>query len=152
LTHAHGKEHPYIAAAQVNIGAVYYMTHRHEEALGYYQRALSTFVNTLGPDHPHVAYALTGLGDCYLVAGELDKAIEHLERALRIREQTGAGVWSMAETRFALAEALWDAGRNRKRAIELARKARDGYAAEGEKAAKDLSIVEGWLEEYDRRR
>ncbi len=152
LTRAHGDAHPYVGAALVNIGSVYYMTHRDREALEAYQRALGAFTKPLGPEHPHVAYALTGIGDSYLALGELDEAIPPLERALRIRENADVGGTDMAETRFALAEALWDARRDRKRAVQLAKLARDGYAAAGAMAAKDLGIVERWLERNDRRR
>jgi tetratricopeptide (TPR) repeat protein len=139
-----------VGVALVNIAAVYYMTNRDREALDYYQRALGAFAKTLDPEHPHVAYALTGIGDCYLALGNLDDAVEPLERALRIREKAGVGGAAMAETRFALAEVLWDSRRDRKRAVELAKLAREGYATEGDKSTKDLGIVDRWLERNGR--
>jgi len=145
LTRAYGYEHPYVGVALVNIAGVYYMTNRDREALDYYQRALGAFAKPLGPEHPHVAFALTGIGDSYLALGQPDEAVEPLERALRIREKANVGGADMAETRFALAEALWDARRDRKRAVELAKLARDGYASEGTKSSKDRGIVERWL-------
>jgi hypothetical protein len=82
-------------------------------------RALAIWEGTAGREHPDVAYALQGLGDTHLAAGRPADAIAPLERALTIRA-AGSVPDDLAETRFALARALWDAGRDRPRARTLA--------------------------------
>jgi hypothetical protein len=58
----------------------------------------------------------------------------------------------LAETRFALARALWDAsvaqGRDRPRAGTLAEQARDAYTAVGEAKETELAKVQAWLTEH----
>jgi eukaryotic-like serine/threonine-protein kinase len=57
-----------------------------------------------------------------------ERAAPLLERALAIRERRGAQPSNLAEVRFALARSLWGAPSTRRRALDLARAARDGYA------------------------
>jgi hypothetical protein len=97
-------------------------------------RALAIWEGTAGREHPDVAYALQGLGDTHLAAGRPADAIAPLERALTIRA-AGSVPDDLAETRFALARALWDAGRDRPRARTLAGEAEAGLAAAIDKAA-----------------
>lgn len=52
---------------------------------------------------------------------------------------------ALAEARFMLARALWAAGRNRGRAVELARQARDAYREAGTAKEQELAEVEAWL-------
>jgi hypothetical protein len=47
-------------------------------------------------------------------------------------------------TRFALARALWDAGRDRDRARSLAAQARAGYATLGLKGKTQLAEIDAW--------
>lgn len=66
--------------------------------------------------------ALLGVGLDLLDLHRSPEAIGPLEQALRIRADLTPPDW---EIRFALARALWDAGRDRKLAISLAQQARD---------------------------
>jgi hypothetical protein len=67
------------------------------------------------------------------------------ERALRLRQddkkQNSPPL--VAETQFGLARALWDANRDRPRALSLARSARAGYG-DGHHG-DDLAKVNAWL-------
>jgi hypothetical protein len=63
----------------------------------------------LGPRHPFLAYPLTGIGVAHWKSGQADRALAPLERALAIREASEPDLAQRAETRFALARALWDA-------------------------------------------
>ncbi len=66
-----------------------------------------------------------------------------LERAFKIREAQETDPSRRAETRFALARALWESSRDRARARALAEEARDSYA-KAELKAK-LAEVDSWL-------
>jgi hypothetical protein len=68
-----------------------------------------------------------------------------LERAVTIYETKEADRGDKGTTRFALAQALWLTGGDRDRALDLARRAREDYAARGPLRAKELVRVEGWL-------
>jgi hypothetical protein len=58
----------------------------------------------------------------------------------------------LAETRFMLAQALWEApphrGRDRARATRLAEQARDALAEHGAARAEDVAEIERWLREH----
>ncbi len=92
-----------------------------------------------------VAFPLTGLGEASLGMGRPAAAIEPLERALAIRLTRAGEANELGETRFALARALWDANRERKRALTLARQARVDYARGDQ--AKQAEIAE-WLAQH----
>ena len=51
----------------------------------------------------------------------------------------------VADSRIALAQALWDAGRDRPRALALAADARDAFARDGAASASRLAEVAKWL-------
>jgi Tfp pilus assembly protein PilF len=124
-------------------------------ALGRYREAEAEFVtalNALGsqPDaHPDIfSQCLHGLGEVSLVREQPVAAAEYLQRALSIRESKGRDLFMTAETRFALAQALWErrAARGRARARALAIAARDGYA-EQNRSSKEHAVVE-WLDRH----
>ena len=89
-----------------------------------------------------VAGALLGEGECYRAMKRPAQAIAPLERALK-SSATRPKDPLLAQIRFALADALWDATRNRKRTLDLAREAREGYRAADDKDA--LAEVDKWL-------
>ena len=70
------------------------------------------------------SFALQGIGNARLIQGPPDAAIPPLEEALRIREAREPVKILIAETRFSLARALWESGRDRKRAVRLGLQAR----------------------------
>ena len=88
-------------------------------------------------------YPLTGLGQARLALGEPQRARAPLEQALRVREANEADPTVVAETRFALARALWDADGERPRARRLASEARDAYAHATD--APHREAVDAWL-------
>lgn len=78
----------------------------------------------LGPTHPRVAYDLALVSAALIRMDRPGEAIEPLERTLAMRIQRDRESEEVAESRFVLAQALWDARRDRPRAIQLARQAR----------------------------
>jgi tetratricopeptide (TPR) repeat protein len=136
-----------VAASLGNLGSMAGEEGKHAEAYGYFERALAIQEKALSAEHPDVAACLTGLGQALLGLGKPADALAPLERALSIRTANEVDPASLAETRFALARALWaapvDAGLDRARARELAS---DAYA--DAVAAKQLGEIQSWLAEH----
>jgi tetratricopeptide (TPR) repeat protein/predicted Ser/Thr protein kinase len=147
-----GPEHPDVAASIDSLGIVANEQGEHTQAYDHYQRSLIIREKVLSPEHPDVASSLTGLGQALLSQGKPADARAYLERALSIRSSNEVDPRALAETRFALAQALWDAsadaGPDRARARELAEQTRDTYTNAGEGAAKQLADVLSWLADH----
>lgn len=120
LERALGPDHLDVAYALFNLGVGHVNAEEHDQAAPYFERALAIREAALGPDHPHVAYPLTGIGHCRMAQGRIDEALAAFEHALRIAEGAQADPTLIATARYDLAQALWQAGRDRDRAIELA--------------------------------
>jgi tetratricopeptide (TPR) repeat protein/tRNA A-37 threonylcarbamoyl transferase component Bud32 len=152
LEKALGPDHPNVASVLTNLGVVARKQGKFKEARGYHERALAIREKALGPDHPNVASPLVGLGQVMLGEGNPSEALPLLERALTIRTATEVGPTDLAETRFVLARALWDAGpeagRDRERAKALAELAHTAFAEAGEGSAKTLEEVQAWQREH----
>ena len=123
----YGTGSPALAINLSNRGEYLVALDRVPEALVAFQDALARWESVLGPRHAFVAYALTGIGVAHWRLGRAEQAIPPLERALAIREASEPDPAQVAETRFALARALWDAGRERARALQLAAAARAAF-------------------------
>jgi tetratricopeptide (TPR) repeat protein/predicted Ser/Thr protein kinase len=146
-----GEKHPDVATALTNLGETLHDQGEFEAALSRFERArkIRDAAFEKKPQHPHHAYSLTGMGRSLIGLGRPRRAIAPLERALSIRETKKGKAGRLAETRFALAQALWETGRDRTRAIELAEKAREGWQPEGKRWEPDLARVEAWLAEHE---
>ena len=96
------------------------------------------------PDHPGLANALAILGDTYLARGQIANAVTALGRASAIVESGAAAPPDRAQVHFTLAQVLWRQGRERARALELARSALRIYEDIGQ--APESSAVRRWLE------
>jgi tetratricopeptide (TPR) repeat protein/predicted Ser/Thr protein kinase len=125
---------------------------RAKEAVPVFQDALARATNT-GPDSPLLAYPLTGLAQAWLALGRPDNARPLLEHAVGLRA-SAPNPLDLAETRFALARALWDVDRERPRAQGLAVAAREAYAkvadaSPGKPAAApakaQVAAIDAWL-------
>ena len=113
------------------------------EALGYFERALALRERALGPRHPDLAGPLTGRGEALVKLGRPAEALAPLERALSLRESHEGAVQELAETRFALARALWDAHQDTARARQLAKQAGSALTQPGSEALR--ARVQAWL-------
>lgn len=113
-------------------------------AVPYYERALAVF-EKLAPDHPMVGLTLVGLADCREEIGDAVRAVPEAERGLRLVEASSKDAVQLALARYALAKALWSAGRDRTRALALAHQARDGFASGGLAALNGVAAVDKWL-------
>jgi tetratricopeptide (TPR) repeat protein/predicted Ser/Thr protein kinase len=143
-----GPDHPDVAATLNNLGAILHMQGEQEQAKLHIERALQIWEKTLGPDHPDLASSLIAL--CFVALAQDDfAAVEaHATRALTIREASNVGPELIAEARFMLARPLWNDEPQRVRAYELAKQARDAWAALGKGHEERLVEVEAWLAEH----
>lgn len=142
--------HPNLAIVLDNLGAIALLRHDAAGAQEAYARELEIFEATLPPGHLHLASALTGLGRARLAADRPHEAVAPLERGLSIRMAQDSPATDRAQTRFALARALWPAGpapdeATRLRAQRLASEAAEEFASQGERFAHDVANVEQWL-------
>ncbi len=151
LTKALGPEHPYVAYPEIGMADALAAQHKYEECLPHAERALEIEEKTLEADHPDLAFALISLGRCQLGVGHTAAAVGFYERAVALREKRASAPADLADARFGLAEAIWETGRDRQRAIHLVEQARDAYAEAGEDSAKDLAAARTWLKERERR-
>jgi serine/threonine protein kinase/tetratricopeptide (TPR) repeat protein len=140
-----GAEHPDIATSSSNRGEYLNLLSRYAEAEVSARRALNIFEKELGPDHPFTAFPLVVLGRNYLGRDQPLEAIRYLERAYAIRQRVDPEPSRVAEAAFALAQALWQSGRNRDRATKLAAEAYHAYKTTPEQG--ELPTIERWLRE-----
>jgi tetratricopeptide (TPR) repeat protein len=144
-----GTDHANYAAVITNKAILHDSINEHEQAAELFAEARGVYERKMGAEHPDVAYALMGEGASLMAMDRLEEGLPLLERALKLRTQNEVGNYLRAEAQFTLAEALWEAkagaGRDRKRALELARSAKGGFAAEGEGTAEVVKQVEDWI-------
>jgi tetratricopeptide (TPR) repeat protein len=116
---------------------------RAAEAVPLLRDAAARWSAQSGPTHPNLGYPLTALGRALLVSGQPREAVPVLERALAVREGGEPNLSLVAETGFALAQALWSADQHLARARVLAADARAQYVRESDDAR--AAQVEAWL-------
>ncbi|HEU0029866.1 MAG TPA: serine/threonine-protein kinase [Kofleriaceae bacterium] len=145
-----GDKHPTLVGDLFNMGLVLQQMMKLDDARDHYTRALDLAAATLPPDHLIVGYILSNLGGVYWAQHRPAEAIPPLERALALREAQAGDAVELAGTRWALARALWDANRDRPRAVTLARAARDALAKADRRGEPTLAEVTAWLKLHDR--
>ncbi|HMF40113.1 MAG TPA: tetratricopeptide repeat protein [Polyangia bacterium] len=149
LRSAHGPSSPLLGHALGNRGEALALLGRHAEAEKDLRESLVHWAQMVPPDHPWIAYPLTALGKSLIASGRAREAVPILERAVRIRERGEPNRDMVAESRFALARARWEAGGDRDAARTLAVTARDGYR-ELPGQAKHAAEIDGWLAAHGR--
>lgn len=131
-----GPQHPHLAIPLTLLGRALTRLGRYEEAQRHLDRALA--LQQQPQEHAGLAEPLTGLGLLQLARGRPAAAVPLLERALRLAPDEAA-----TETRFVLAQALWETKQDRPRTLELATRARDDWRRRGN--ALRLAEVSQWL-------
>jgi tetratricopeptide (TPR) repeat protein/predicted Ser/Thr protein kinase len=142
LVEVHGPEHPNVGVTVSNLGHLSRERGDCATAVTQYTRAIAT-IEKLGENHPYVAYALIGRAHCHVDLGQPAVGIPDAERATTILAST-ADAAALAQSRFALARALWGAKRDRTRARSLAKQARDALVASGPAGAAALDELDAW--------
>ncbi|PTL78872.1 serine/threonine protein kinase [Vitiosangium sp. GDMCC 1.1324] len=131
-----GPQHPVLSIPLTLLGRALTRLGRYEEAQRQLDRAL-TLQQQL-EEHAGLMEPLTGLGMLQLARGRPAAAVPLLERALRFAPDEAA-----TETRFVLAQALWESKQDRPRALELATRAQKDLQRRGN--APRLAEVSQWL-------
>jgi predicted Ser/Thr protein kinase len=138
-----GPDHPRLGFALNNEGEALNALGRPREAARACARAVDIF-RAGGINAQVVAYPQTCLGIGLVDDGRPGDAVAPLEEALRVRVEGQLDPGLVAETRFALARALWSRPDDRARALASARAARDEYARTARSASK-VAAVDAWL-------
>ena len=126
-----------------NRGDVLAALGRHREAEDEFNEVLGIVRASPQSDPENHSQALHGLGELRLAQGQAAAGIALLEQALTVRERDEVDPALTADTRFALAGALWESGSQRRRARSLAAAAKDGYASSN-RADKEHAVA-SWL-------
>ncbi len=138
-----GEQNSSIAAALEGLGRSYLAEGKARTALGRFEQAL-TILEKLGkPEHPDLVGPLSGLAKARLELHVPQAALPPLERALTLIEHPSVVPAIRAEVRFLLAQAEWDTGGDKARALSLAQRAREELASADH--PKELASVESWL-------
>jgi tRNA A-37 threonylcarbamoyl transferase component Bud32/tetratricopeptide (TPR) repeat protein len=135
-----GSEHPRVALVSNNEGEVLNLLGRHLEAEVAYERSVKLYRQS-GVETDVLAWPLTGLGRARLGLKHPAAAVAPLEEALAIRTEKHAPPAQLAETRFALARALWSRPADKPRALSLGESARADLGGD----AKATAEIDAWL-------
>jgi eukaryotic-like serine/threonine-protein kinase len=139
-----GPKHPATADSHASIGEILATQGKVAEALGHYEKALAIVETSLSEDHPRLATALIRVASTKTELGRPREALQDLERALEIVESKEGDPRQVAEVKFHLADALWQAGRDRHRARALAAQSEAIYADQGPGSKQALETVQTW--------
>jgi hypothetical protein len=143
-----GTGHPGYAIAILNICSVEHRRGRDREALAACARGLPLLEHAVGPRHPLVAQVLIETV-CVVDAatGHVEDGLAALERGITLwRAEDPDRETSIAAGELALARAIWEASpAARRRARELAIRARDRYRDAGPSHDADRAAAAAWL-------
>src|SRR5262249_27763923 len=111
------------------------------------ERVLAVFERESDPEGIYVTYPLSCLGVSYMGVGRFAEAVPPLERAVRIREAKETLPAKLAHVHFALARALWGAGRDLPPALSRSGRAARHYSPppRHRPTQRDLPQIERWL-------
>jgi tetratricopeptide (TPR) repeat protein/predicted Ser/Thr protein kinase len=147
-----GPDHPDVAISVYNIANVHRELGDPVKAQQMHERALAIREKALGPDHLDTARSHAGLGQLLLQRGDFAAALQRFERAVAIFDAHAGEQETEASARFGLARALWAMDKGSARALEQARRAREGLAALGAGAEGVRDEVDAWLRSVEEAR
>jgi len=143
LTDVYGPEHVEVAGALDALATILHLDGLDAESLVEANKALAIRTKLLGSDHPNLSYSLGNVGQALLGLHRYPEALSHLDRALKMQEAAKLTAEELAEVRFAYARALWEAKKDKNRALVLAAQARDGFRRGHDRRAEDQA--DRWL-------
>jgi tetratricopeptide (TPR) repeat protein len=143
---AYGSDSPLTWTPLDSRGEALNLLGRYGEAERDLRASLDKAEGLYGKEHAWTAFALSDLGVALLGQGKVGEAVPVLTQALGIRERLEPNQESIAETRFALARALWQAASDRPRALALARTARELYR-NLHAHDRQVAAIDAWLAE-----
>jgi tetratricopeptide (TPR) repeat protein len=145
-----GPEHPTLVVMLISVADVLRFQGRLAEALPHYEHA-ARLQGALAEDRQGMWGAtLLALGRAYLDLRRPGEAVAPLSRLIAGREQTPIPPMVGAVGRFFLAQALWDSGGDRQRALQLATEARGLVDDSDRSAARFRKDLEAWLARHPR--
>lgn len=137
-----GAEHPIRAQPLYNLGLCAEGEKDFDAAAKFYEDSLAALEVAVEPDDPSLAYPLIGLARVHVASEQAAQAVEAGERALGLLADGDVKI--RADARAVLAQGLWMAGEDRKRARELADAAVLEYGTIGAEADQALKKFEEW--------
>jgi tetratricopeptide (TPR) repeat protein len=138
-----GPDNPEVADALDVLATILQADGLYAEALEASERAVAIKRHALGPDALDLCYSLENTGFAQLALHAPARAVGPLEQSISLREAAGLAPSEMVQARFALARALWEVGRDRRRARALATSAHEGALIH--KDATAAGQIAGWL-------
>jgi tetratricopeptide (TPR) repeat protein len=136
------KESYLYGATANNLGDCLRLLKKPVESEVEYRKALA-FHQRNDPESYETGDSLAGIGGSLTDQHKPLEGLPYLEKAVKLVEGISGATDSLASARFELAEALWDARKDRPRALSLARQAQVGWTAS--KSELDLRRVQEWL-------
>jgi tetratricopeptide (TPR) repeat protein len=115
-----------VATSRINLGIALHRIGRLEESEQQLDDARAVLTETLPPDHPRVSYVRAVLADVRVDLGQAEAVAPELQSLLEAGQGDPSDV---AIVRFALARARWELQPGSPEALDLARQAREAYAA-----------------------
>jgi tetratricopeptide (TPR) repeat protein len=144
-----GETHYTVAVAMGNIAGATKKLGRFEEALEWERKSLKVKLAALSAGHPSLGYAYLGVATSLLGLDRPDEAIEPAENAVSVWTSAPVDPQYLANAEFTLARALMAAGRDKDRALSLARKALPAFEGDDSDAAKsDFAEVSAFIAEH----
>ena len=141
-----GKEHPAVASILDSLGAALQDAGESHEAFEHHQRALAIYEAQPRPPR-ETGHVLAHLGRCLLALDRGTEALSAYERSHALLRSHGASSAELARVRFGMAQALFELGKDRDRMLDLARLARDAFAAGGTTTRELYAEVRRWLQD-----
>jgi tetratricopeptide (TPR) repeat protein len=120
------------------LGSVLAKLGRYDEALANAEKALAIRQKFLTPPNADIAESLMDIGRIHLLRRDWPRSLDALEKAFAMADRREFPPHDAARIRFALAQALWESGTNRKRARALATEALPN-------ASRYRGEIEQWL-------
>ncbi len=71
--------------------------------------------------------------------------LPNLEQAVAVLRGSESAPYRVADAEFVLAQALWRSRKDRRRALQIARRARDELAKAGDGYSDDVARIDRWL-------
>jgi tetratricopeptide (TPR) repeat protein len=142
MTRTLGADNADLAFPLVRLIDLTTLDHRFIEAQALGERALA-LAERNGPETSAVARVLRAIGELHLARGAAPEALAAFERSARIFAQRGDQPHELDLARFGIARALWITGRDRARALELARHALASLQAG--QVADEAARIRSWL-------
>jgi tetratricopeptide (TPR) repeat protein len=138
-----GEKSVNVGVSHTNLGYALLQLRRYDEARQHLSRAVAIYDKVLPPDAPDVAEPLLRLGQLELQQRRPREAVRYLERALPLRQKDRDPAEMLADIELELARGLYGVKRDDARARTLAERARDQWAAAGERTR--AQSASSWL-------